>query len=107
MDFIISTEEKLQERIKELSCLYEVSSIIVQHQESISITLDKICAVLKQAWRFNNDSIVELQLDNYYHLTSVIDGSTVFQEVDVFIFNEKKVLSEFITQPTVFLKNIF
>jgi two-component system NtrC family sensor kinase len=90
MDFIISTEEKLQERIKELSCLYEVSSIIVQHQESISITLDKICAVLKQAWRFNNDSIVELQLDNYYHLTSVIDGSTVFQEVDVFIFNEKK-----------------
>jgi two-component system, NtrC family, sensor kinase len=90
MDFIISTEEKLQERIKELSCLYEVSSIIMQHEDSVSASLDKICAVLKQAWRFNNDSIVELQLDDYYHSTSEIPEQTVFQETAIFIFKEQK-----------------
>lgn len=90
MDLIISTEEMLQERIKELSCLYEVSSIISEQQESIFTTLDKICDTLKRALRFNNDSIVELQLDNYHHSTTIIPKQTVFLESPIYVFNEKK-----------------
>lgn len=91
MDFNLSIEEKLQERIKELSCLYEVSSIVAQHEETVSTTLDRICFTLKQAWRFNNDAIVELQLeDGYYHSTSKITVETIFQESDIFVFNAKK-----------------
>jgi len=90
MDSTISTEEILQERIKELSCLYDVSSVIVQHEESISETLDKICSILKNAWRFSEQSIVELQLENYYYATSAIPQNTVFQRSSIIIFNEEK-----------------
>ncbi|WP_367768379.1 ATP-binding protein [Flavobacterium sp. WC2421] len=89
MDFI-STEEILKERIKELSCLYDVSSVIMQHEDSVTNILDKICSILKCAWRFSNDSIVELELDSYYHTTATIPEHTVFQKSSISIFNEKK-----------------
>ncbi|WP_413997671.1 sensor histidine kinase [Flavobacterium sp. W1B] len=90
MDSIISTEEILQERIKELSCLYDVSSVIVQYEESISVTLDKICSILKRAWRFSEESIVELRLADYYFTTSLIPAKTVFQKSTIIIFGEDK-----------------
>lgn len=90
MNSTMSTEELLQERIKELSCLYEVSATIAAHQGSLSATLDKICLVLKQAWRFSEHAIIELQLESYYCTTSVIPENTVFQNSAIIIFNEDR-----------------
>ena len=47
------TEEALQERIKELTCLYEVSSIIVSaNVEELDETLKAIANSLKKAFQF-------------------------------------------------------
>lgn len=89
MSLIISTEEILQERIKELSCLYDVSTVIVQHEGAVLDTLNKICSILKNAWRFSDDSIIELKLDSYYHCTAELPEHTVFQKSIITVFNEE------------------
>lgn len=91
MDSIITTEEILQERIKELSCLYDVSSVIILHEESVTDTLDEICSILERAWRFSDKAIIELQLEDYYFSTSkIMPRETVFQESKISVFNESK-----------------
>ncbi|WP_026708186.1 sensor histidine kinase [Flavobacterium frigidarium] len=89
MNYIISPEEILQERIKELSCLYDVSSIIAKNEGAVMDTLKQICTILKKAWRFSEDSIIELKLDSYYHITSSLPKETVYQQAVFTIFNEE------------------
>ncbi|HET8753133.1 MAG TPA: HAMP domain-containing sensor histidine kinase [Salinimicrobium sp.] len=85
----ISTEEKLQERIKELSCLYEVSSILTKHEESLQNTLKRIAKVLQQAWRFSDDAIVELKLGDFLILSKKLPENTIFQYCSIKVFNEE------------------
>lgn len=84
----ISTEEKLQERIKELKCLYDVSSAILNHTNSVEDTLYSICTILKQAWRFSEDAVVELQLGEYYITIGSLSDQTVSQNQDIFVFGK-------------------
>jgi signal transduction histidine kinase len=88
MSSIISSEEILKERIKELTCLYDISSVIAQHDNSIETTLNDVCAILKRAWRFSEDAIIELKLDNYYIATESIPEKHVIQKSDIYVFNE-------------------
>lgn len=65
----ISTKDKLQERIKELTCLYEVSSYIVNSDlGNLQNTFIAIAHSIKRAIRFSNEAIVELKVndDLYY-----------------------------------------
>jgi len=84
-----TTEEKLQERIKELTCLYSVSSALL-HEDSIDKTLENIAAALKKAWLYPEDAIVEIQLDNTIVTTSALPRNSVSQEVALHAFNETK-----------------
>jgi signal transduction histidine kinase len=88
MNYSISQEEILLERIKELSCLYDVSSIIAKNTISVEEKLGCICSILKNAWRFSDDSIIELKLDSYYHATDTIPTETVSQKAIITIFDE-------------------
>ncbi|UZH54952.1 sensor histidine kinase [Salinimicrobium tongyeongense] len=86
----ISTKIELQERIKELSCLYEISSVIRDHEGEISATLEKISEVLKQAWRFPEDAVVELKLNGFQHSTGKIPQKNVAQQAFIYTFSEVK-----------------
>lgn len=88
MSINISTEEKLQERIKELSCLYDISSLLAKHQSSIEETLRGVAAILRQAWRFSEDAIVELKLAEFYILTPKLPKDSIFQESTIAMFRE-------------------
>jgi len=81
----ITTEEKLKERVKELSCLYDISSAIVNRGNSITETLQQICQILKVAWRFGEKAIVELQLDSFTFFTSPLEQETIFQYTPISI----------------------
>jgi len=78
MPISISTEEKLKERIKELTCLYDISTAIIKG-EPVLETLQEIVNILKVAWRFSEDAIVELTFDNHHFSTDDIPEKTVFQ----------------------------
>ncbi|WP_424494332.1 sensor histidine kinase [Salinimicrobium sp. GXAS 041] len=88
MSEIFSTKEVLQERVKELSCLYEISSIFREHQENMESSLNKICYILKQAWRFPEVAAVHLKLRNIETSTGEIETSTVKQTCNIFVFGK-------------------
>ena len=84
----ISIEEKLQERIKELSCLYDISLILAK-QETLSFkTLELIGDILKQAWRFPSDAIIEIQLDTSHYFSERITENTVVQNSEIKVFDK-------------------
>lgn len=76
---LISTEEKLQERIKELSCLYNMSTVFLNHQ-SVGDALEQVCAIVRSAWRYPQSAIVILNLDEYAVSTAELPAQTVSQQ---------------------------
>lgn len=85
----ISIEEKLQERIKELSCLYEVSSAIREFNGSYETILESIVQILKNSWRFPELATVEIQCENY-HLSSNPIPSEVYSQTSIIQISEKE-----------------
>lgn len=85
----ISTEEKLKERIKELSCLYDISKTTSTNTTCSESVLKEICEIVKIAWRFSNDSIVELKYNDFYFVTSTLPKGTIFQTSPIFIFEKE------------------
>ncbi|TDL99385.1 MAG: hypothetical protein C4K58_05595 [Flavobacteriaceae bacterium] len=54
-------EEKLRERVKELICLYGVTSVIVgANYQDLQPTFDKIVACMEKAYQFVEDTYVEM-----------------------------------------------
>lgn len=76
------TQEKLRERIKELTCLYDVTTAILQHSDSVEATLAKVTWILKSAYKHSDSAVVELALDTMYTLTDHVLDS-VFQEAPI------------------------
>ncbi|WP_373060076.1 sensor histidine kinase [Zunongwangia sp. H14] len=86
----ISISKKLKERVKELSCLYELSSAIRKHSNSIIETLEEICEITKRAWLFPDHAIVQVEFEDYNILTSAIPVNSIFQQSNIHLFNENK-----------------
>jgi signal transduction histidine kinase len=86
---MISAEAKLKERIKELTCLYEVTSIIVNSDyDNLETSLFAIAKSLKKAWQFEMDAEVALKCANYEVKTKNFDSDRVLLESRVKVFNK-------------------
>lgn len=71
--------EELIERVKELTCLYEISKTISLASSLELKVLKKITNSVKKAWRFSDDAVVEMQISNYNFSTSKLPANTIFQ----------------------------
>ena len=104
-----STETALKERIKELTCLYKVSSIIsIAHAESIDNTLNAIASCLKEAFQFPDE--IKVIIDTQHAISPISDKmEAVSIHSDILVFN-KKIGGVYVTYkedantPCVFLK---
>jgi len=85
----ISTEEKLKERIKELTCLYDISKTISKNEPCSDSILIEICEIVKIAWRFSSESIVELKLNDFYFKTSELPPEAMFQICQIDLFEKE------------------
>lgn len=66
MENQITLEDKLKERIKELTCLYKVSSLIKNSDfNEVRKLLKEIAISLKEAIRFPEEAFVEIKNDNF------------------------------------------
>lgn len=83
-----TTKIELQERVKELSCLYDISSVIRSHVGEVSISLKKIAEVLTKAWRFSDDVVVVLEFEDFQYNTKEIPESHILQEAPLVSFGE-------------------
>lgn len=87
----MTLEKDLKERIKELTCMYEVSSIIVNNDyKEMDKTLYSITLSLRKSLQFNKYATVEINVAPFHLISSTIPKSTVFIENNINVFNEPK-----------------
>ncbi|MDN3722942.1 HAMP domain-containing sensor histidine kinase [Aequorivita sp. SDUM287046] len=87
----MTLEKNLKERIKELTCLYEVSSIIVNNDyRALDKTLYSIALSLRKSLQYSKFATVEISADPYHLISSTISKKTVLIEDDINVFNEPK-----------------
>ncbi|MCK0132325.1 HAMP domain-containing histidine kinase [Flavobacteriaceae bacterium F08102] len=114
-----STEEKLKERIKELTCLYEVTSIIAHSDFSmLDKTFEAVINCLQRAWKVQHDAQVALYFEGPPVVTNRQQGKLISIRENIRIFNEIKgyievsypadryQLSDFLMEEKMLLKNV-
>lgn len=85
----MTIENDLKERIKELTCLYEVSSIIVNNDyKQLDKTLYLIALSLRKAFQHNQETIVEISSGHHHLISSALPSESVTIERNIKVFNE-------------------
>lgn len=75
------TNNALRERIKELTCLYDISAIAVA-QNTLPDTLQAIAERLSLAWQYNDRAVVAIHVNEKLYLSGQIPSENVkLQEV--------------------------
>ncbi|WP_276166122.1 sensor histidine kinase [Zobellia alginiliquefaciens] len=84
-----TVKDKLKERIKELTCLYEVTSIIANSDfDQIETSLEAIVYCLKNAWQFDEVTQVHLSLGDYTIQTEGFRDSMTMMDSNIKVFNK-------------------
>ncbi|AXP79361.1 Sensor protein ZraS [Mariniflexile rhizosphaerae] len=86
---MISTETALKERIKELTCLYEVSSIIVNADiETLEETLKAIAFSVQKAFSFPEETEIVILIDGMNVVTSQNLDEHIELVSEIVVFNK-------------------
>ncbi len=86
-----TTKEQLKERIKELTCLYEVTSIIVNcDYNNLQKCLQEISFRLKEALLYNNEAYVEIKTKDYFVSSEALSKNMVSISSDLYASNHKE-----------------
>lgn len=85
----MTPEENLTERLKELTCLYEVSSIIVNNDyNELDKTLYSIVLSLRKSFQFNKHTTVEINSHPFHLISNALPKTSVTIESNIKVFNE-------------------
>ena len=84
-----AAEIKLRERVKELTCLYDITSAVLMHDTNIVQTLDKIARAVKAAYQYVDDAVIEIWLESHYILTQELCDETVSQSSTIKVFSDE------------------
>ena len=87
VDSRLSQSEKvaLRERIKELTCLYDIAQIASQPDKSLEYILQGIVKVLPSAWQYPEATLARLVLDGVSYTTSDFPANCQKQSADIFV----------------------
>lgn len=88
MSETFSTDQQLQQRNQELTCLYQLSSVLAKHAGILEKTLKKALKLIKTGWQFPEAIIIELQLEDLHLSTRKLPQHTVSQKTKLHIFNK-------------------
>ncbi|MCF8344801.1 MAG: PAS domain-containing protein, partial [Bacteroidales bacterium] len=67
---IADHQQTLQERIKELNCLYEASSLMADKEIATDQFMQSLSNIIKQAWQFPEITCVKIKIDGNEYLTA-------------------------------------
>ncbi|GJM05458.1 MAG: hypothetical protein DHS20C09_14490 [marine bacterium B5-7] len=81
--------EALNERIKELTCLYEISNIAVDTNLSLDDQLQSIVQILPKAWKYPEHGVAELNLDSKFFFSDKLPLKHVSQK-NVIVVDERE-----------------
>ncbi|MCR8668742.1 HAMP domain-containing histidine kinase [Aestuariibaculum sp. M13] len=103
MKSAVTTKEQLRERIKELTCLYEVSTIIVQADyDYIEDSLKAIAFSLKKALQFPEKVEVYINIPGLKVLSGTIKKTTcsIWSDIPVFNIIKGKISAHIVSKDT-------
>jgi len=86
-----SIKAKLEERVKELSCLYSISGILTAHQGDLNDTFSSIAQVVKNAWLYPEDAMVVITYHNLEIATNTIPGETFSIQALTQLINQQQI----------------
>jgi len=96
-----STESALRERVKELTCLYNIAQIAARPNISLKVTLQEIVDILPHAWQYPEITHAQILLDgaNYPTLgfhegreklkSNIVAGGVIRGSVEITYIEEK------------------
>lgn len=84
-----SNIDVLHERIKELTCLYEITSLAAEKDKTFEEILQSIVNRIPKAWCFPEDAICELHTDRMHIFSAEIPAEKVSQSEKIFIEDRK------------------
>lgn len=87
-----SIKAKLEERVKELSCLYSISGILTAHQGDLNETFRLIAHVVKNAWLYSDEAIVVITYHNFEIATNILPEETFSIQTFKPLINQQQVV---------------
>ncbi|GAA0892668.1 hypothetical protein GCM10009122_23470 [Fulvivirga kasyanovii] len=75
--------EILNERIKELTCLYEISNIVARHSDDYEETMNAVVSAIPKAWKYSHYAIAEIKLLDASFCSGLIPKNRVSQEAKI------------------------
>lgn len=75
----------LEERVKELSCLYDVASLATAREKSFGEILQSIVNRIPLAWQFPEDAVCELQTEQLHLFSNAVPEKKVSQFADILL----------------------
>jgi nitrate/nitrite-specific signal transduction histidine kinase len=80
---------ELSERVKELDCLYAISSRLANPQGSLQKFLADIVDIMPHGWQYPKSTCVRLKLNNYEYQTSNFIESRLKQTASIYKGNKR------------------
>ena len=101
-----TTELKLRERIKELTCLYEVSSIISNTDiDSLETSLTAILVSIKKAFQYPSATEISVVYKDVHYATGVLsDQLTISSKIQLFNQPKGELTASLTSNKSSFLK---
>ena len=76
---------QLSERVKELSCLYQVASIASKRHGDLESNLIEIVNILPDAWRFPNEAVALITIDDKHYQSTEVPKYPISQTAQIII----------------------
>ena len=80
----------LQERVKELSCLYRIANVLDTADKSLGDILGEIVKIIPSAWLYNDDAVSRIQFDDQCHTSQDYAEGKQEQSADIVINNKQR-----------------
>lgn len=84
-----SAFDALNERIKELSCLYDISSIASDHSDGLNEALQAITKRIAIAWKHSDKAVAEIKIDEEHFVSNVLPANSVHMSEAIILEKEQ------------------
>lgn len=80
--------DALTERVKELSCLYDISSIASDHSDNLEEALQAITVRIAKAWKYADDAVAEIKINDRHYISNELPSKPVYTTVSIVLDQE-------------------
>lgn len=84
---VLSPEKNLEERVKELTCLYDLLTVM-QKEVTFDEALSEFTAIIASAFLHAPAATVEIKLESYHFFSGASTSKTIYIQNELAIFNE-------------------